>query len=164
MGKRSVKENKNIYQLSREAKELSREAASELLEYISPERIEKIESGKSEPHPDEVMTMEEQYGNPELCNYYCTHECPIGMKYVPKAKLSDFSQVTIDIIAALNAMSDEKDRLIAIARDGRVNDFERRDFDAILEKLNTIDRSIQGMKIWLNHAASTGKIDEAPDK
>ncbi|MBR5731682.1 MAG: helix-turn-helix transcriptional regulator, partial [Firmicutes bacterium] len=109
MGKRSVKENKNIYQLSREAKELSREAASELLEYISPERIEKIESGKSEPHPDEVMTMEEQYGNPELCNYYCTHECPIGMKYVPKAKLSDFSQVTIDIIAALNALSEEKD-------------------------------------------------------
>ena len=60
MGKRSVKENKNIYQLSREAKELSREAASELLEYISPERIEKIESGKSMPHPDEVLTMEEK--------------------------------------------------------------------------------------------------------
>ena len=117
MGKRSVKENKNIYQLSREAKELSREAASELLEYISPERIEKIESGKSMPHPDEVLTMEEQYENPELCNYYCTNECPIGMKYVPKARLSDFSQVTIDIIASLNALSEEKDRMIAIARE-----------------------------------------------
>ena len=161
MGKRSVKENKNIYHLSREAKELSREAASELLEYISPERIETIESGKSEPHPDEVMTMEEKYGNPELCNYYCTNECPIGMKYVPKAKLSDFSQVTIDIIAALNALSEEKDRMIAIARDGRVNDFERRDFDEILEKLSVLERSIQEMKIWLKYAESSGKMDEA---
>ncbi len=163
MGKRSVKENKNIYQLSREAKDLSREAASELLEYISPERIEKIESGKSMPHPDEVLTMEEQYGNPELCNYYCTNECPIGMKYVPKAKLSDFSQVTIDIIASLNALSEEKDRMIAIARDGRVNDFERRDFDEILEKLSELERSIQGMKIWIKYAAGTGKLDDPDD-
>ena len=161
MGKRSVKENKNIYQTSREAMELSREAASELLEYISPERIEKIESGKAVPHPDEVLTMEERYENPELCNYFCTHECPIGMKYVPEAKLTDFSQVTIDIIASLNALSEYKDRLIAIAVDGRVNDFERKDFDAILERLERTERSIQGMKIWIKHAASTGKLDEA---
>ena len=164
MGKRSVRENKNIYQLSREAKGLTREAASELLTYMSPERIEKIESEKSLPHPDEVLTMEQGYGNPELCNWYCTHECPIGIKYTPKASLKDLPQVTIDLIASLNSLQEDKDRLISIAVDGRVDDFERRDFDAILEKLNTIDRSIQGMKIWLNHAASTGKIDEAPDK
>ena len=161
MGKRSTKENKNIYQTSREALDLSREAASELLTYISPERIEKIESGKVMPHPDEVLTMEEGYKNPELCNYYCTHECPIGMKYVPQAKLKDFQQVTIDIIATVNALQAEKDKLIAIAIDGRVNDFERRDFDEILRKLDNVERSIQGMKIWIKHAAASGKLDEA---
>ena len=83
------------------------------------------------------------------------------MKYVPKARLSDFSQVTIDIIASLNALSEEKDRMIAIARDGRVNDFERRDFDEILEKLSELERSIQGMKIWIKYAASSGKLDDA---
>ena len=36
MGKRSVKENKNIYQTSREELGLSREAAAEVLEFISP--------------------------------------------------------------------------------------------------------------------------------
>ena len=163
MGKRSVKENKNIYQLSREAKGLSREAASELLEYISPERIEKIESEKAAPHPDEVLTMEERYENPELCNYYCTHECPIGMKYVPEAKLRDFSQVTIDIIASLNSLQEEKDRLIAIAVDGKVSDLERKDFDAILEKLSEAERSIQGMKIWIKYAEAAGKMEEAKD-
>ena len=70
MGKRSVKENKNIYQISRENMNLTRDAASELMVYISPERIEKIESGQVLPHPDEVLAMESGYRNPELCNYY----------------------------------------------------------------------------------------------
>ena len=163
MGKRSVKENKNIYQTSREAMGLSREAASELLEFMSPERIEKIESEKALPHPDEVLVMEEKYKNPELCNYFCTHECPIGMKYVPESGLKDFSQVALEILNGINQLSGEKDRLIAIAVDGRVNDFERKDFDEILEKLNSIDRSIQGLKIWVEHAKHAGKMDEALD-
>lgn len=161
MGKRSVKANKNIYQLSREAMELSREAASELLVHITPERIEKIESGKSLPHPDEVLTMEEGYKNAELCNYYCTRECPIGKKYVPQAQLKEFSQITVELLASLNALQQEKDRLIAIAVDNRVNDFERRDFDEIVEKLDRVDSSIQGMRIWIEHAGHFGKMDEA---
>ena len=113
------------------------------------------------PHPDEVLTMEKGYQNPELCNYYCTHECPIGMKYVPEASLKDFAQITVEILASLNAMEKEKNRLIEISVDGRVNDFERKDFDKILEKINAIDRSIQGLRIWVEHAANTGKLDEA---
>ena len=57
MGKKSTKENKNIYQLNRERLELTREKASELLESVTSDRIEKIESGKSLPHPDEVLAM-----------------------------------------------------------------------------------------------------------
>ena len=163
MGRRSVKENKNIYQLSREAAGLTREAAGEQMEFLSPERIEKIESEKTLAHPDEVMAMEACYRNPELCNYYCTHECPIGMKYVPEAQLKDFAQVAIELIAGISGLEKEKDRLAEIAIDGRVNDFERRDFDEILEKLNRIDRSIQGLKIWIEHAANTGKLDDAAE-
>ena len=42
MGRASIKENKNVYQLKREELGLSREKASELLECVPPERIEKI--------------------------------------------------------------------------------------------------------------------------
>ena len=42
MGKKSIKENKNIYQTSREAMEYTREKAGELMEYVSADRIEKI--------------------------------------------------------------------------------------------------------------------------
>lgn len=71
MGRISKKENKNIYQTRREELGLSRDKASELLETITPERIEKIENEKSTAHPDEVMLMAEKYKLPLLCNYYC---------------------------------------------------------------------------------------------
>ena len=43
MARISTKENKNIYQQIREDLQLSREAASELLQFIGPDRIEKID-------------------------------------------------------------------------------------------------------------------------
>lgn len=43
MGKRSVKANKNMFQVAREEMGLSRASASEQMEYISESRIEKIE-------------------------------------------------------------------------------------------------------------------------
>ena len=61
MGRASTKSNKNRYQLIREELGLSREKAGELLEAVTPERIEKIESGKSLPHPDEVLTIADKY-------------------------------------------------------------------------------------------------------
>ena len=70
MGRASTRENKNIYQTTREAMHLTREAAGELLESIPPERIEKIENERSLPHPDEVLTMAEKYKQPGLCNYF----------------------------------------------------------------------------------------------
>lgn len=160
MGRRSVKEDKNVYQLSREARSLTREAAGEALVFVSPERIEKIESGRTAPHPDEVLAMEDCYRNPELSNYYCTHECPIGMKYEQEAQLKSLAQVTVETLAALNAMEQEKNRLIEISVNGRIDALERLDFDRILEKLRAIDLSIRSMQIWLEHARQTGKIEE----
>ena len=43
MGRKSIKENKNYYQEIRESLNLTRDKASELLEFISADRIEKIE-------------------------------------------------------------------------------------------------------------------------
>ena len=74
----STKNKKTVYQIRREELGLSREKASELLEIIPPERIERIESGKFTAHPDEVMLMAEKYQDPQLCNYYCANECEIG--------------------------------------------------------------------------------------
>ena len=160
MGKRSVKENKNIYQQSREAAGLSREAAESIMTFVSADRIERIESGRSAPHPDEVMQMEQGYKSPELSNYYCTHECPIGMKYVEQAELKELPQLTVELLSALHAMEEERDRLIDMSVDGRVNSTERKQFNIILNKLTVLDRAIRGMRIWIEDAINTGKLDQ----
>ena len=149
MGKKSIKENKNIYQIAREELELTREKASELMVYVSPDRIEKIESEKSLPHPDEIIVMAEAYKKPELCNYFCSHECPIGQKYVPEVSVKDLSQIVLEILASLNSVEKEKNRLIEITADGEISKDELEDFKKISEQLDSISLSVDSLKLWV---------------
>lgn len=114
MGRKAAKENQTRYLTSRENANLSRAAASEVLGFVSEDRIERIEYEKSDPYPEEILAMAESYKDPELCNYYCSTKCPIGQKYVPKLKMKTLSQITLEILASLNAMKKEKNRLIEI--------------------------------------------------
>lgn len=159
MGKRSTKENKNIYQLYREEAELTREKASEQMEYISADRIEKIESEKSYPHPDEILVMADCYKKPNLCNYYCSHECPIGKEFVPEVRLKDLSQIVLEMLASLNAIDKDKNRLIEITADGKLTADEYRDFASIENQLNKISLSADALKLWLQQTIMDGKID-----
>lgn len=160
MGRKSTRENKNIYQISREAAALTREGAAELLEYISTDRIEKIESEKSLPHPDEILVMADIYKNPSLCNYYCSHECPIGQEYIPEVKLKELSQITLEMLASLNSLEKEKNRLIEITVDGVISDDEMRDFERIQEQLSQISLAIDSLQLWVQKAIADGKISQ----
>jgi hypothetical protein len=60
MPKISTKENKNEYFKRREELKLTRDQASELLEAIPADRIEKIENERVWPRPDEVKLMAEK--------------------------------------------------------------------------------------------------------
>ena len=160
MGRKSTKENKNIYQTSREAAGLTRESAAELLEYISSDRIEKIESEKSLPHPDEILAMADCYKNPSLCNYYCSHECPIGQEYVPEVKLKDLSQITLEMLASLNSLEREKTRLIEITVDGIISEDEKEDFERIQNQLSQISLAVDSLQLWVQKAIVDGKIGQ----
>ena len=160
MGKRSTKDNKNIYQLSREEVGLTREAAAELLEYISSDRIERIESEKSAPHPDEILAMSECYKNPSLCNYYCSHECPIGQEYVPEIKSKELSQITLEMLASLNSLEKEKNKLIEITVDGEISPDEMKDFEKIQDQLSQISMAIDSLTLWVKKAIADGRIAE----
>ena len=159
MGKKSIKENKNIYYQCREALGLSREKASELLVSIPPERIEKIENEKSLPHPDEVLVMSEGYKMPDLCNYYCSNECPIGKQYVPQVKIKDLSQIVLEMLASLNVIHRKQERLIEISADGRINDDEIKDFVYIQEELEKISITVETLQLWAEKMLAEKEID-----
>lgn len=161
MARVSTRENKNVYQQTRESLKLTREAASELLETLPPERIEKIENERSLPHPDEVLTMAEKYRQPSLCNYYCANQCPIGQEYVPEIKIKDLSQIVLEMLASLNAMSKRKERLIEITADGVIDENEVEDFVFIQQELERISITVETLQLWSEKMLATGVIDEA---
>jgi len=159
MARVSTKENKNRYQITREALKLTRESASELLETLAPERIEKIENDRLLPHPEEVMVMAEKYKQPGLCNYYCANQCPIGQQYVPEIKPKDLSQIVLEMLASLNSMQKEKDRLIEITVDGKISGDELQDFIAIQDQLEKISVAVETLQLWAERMLATGAID-----
>lgn len=159
MARASTKEKKNIYHKTREALQLTRETASELLESISPERIEKIENERSLPHPDEVLLMAEKYKQPSLCNYYCANQCPIGQQYVPEIKIKDLSQIVLEMLASLNSMSKQKERLIEITVDGKITGDELADFIYIQEVLERISIAVETLQLWSERMLAIGVID-----
>lgn len=159
MGRASVRENKNRYQLAREELGLTREKAAELLEVLSPERIEKIENERTDPHPDEVLLMSRKYKKPSLCNYYCANQCPIGREYVPEVRMGELSAIVLEMLASLNAVGKQKDRLIEIAADGVISGDEIDDFLRIRRELERISLTVEALQFWSENMLATGKID-----
>lgn len=159
MARVSTKDHKNIYFRLRDELGLSREKASELLESIPPERIERIENEKALPHPDEILVMAEKYKAPHLCNYYCANECPIGQQYVPEIEIKDLSQIVLEMLASLNAIHKKQERLIEITADGNIEEHEIEDFVRIQENLEKISITVETLQLWVEQMLANGKID-----
>ena len=153
MPRRSTRENKTVYQLSRERAGLTREAAAERMVFLTAARIEKIESERSAPHPEEVLAMAEAYRDPLLRNRYCTQECPIGKRYVPRAEEKSLSQITLEMVVTLNELMRDRDRLMEITVDGTISGEEERDFRGIRENLDRMSSAIESLKLWVDGAA-----------
>lgn len=159
MSRVSSKKEKTMYQICREELGYSREKASELLG-ISPERIERVENEKLAIYPEEVVLMAECYKNPNLCNYYCSNKCPIGIKYVPEIKVKELSRIVLEMLVSLNSMEKKKERLIEITVDGKISDKEMEDFVKIQNELEKMSVIIETLKLWSEQMIVEGKIDE----
>jgi len=95
--------------------------------------------------------MSKAYRKPELCNYYCSHECAIGKQSVPQLSNADnLPAIVLEILASLNTLSREKDRLIEISADGDISPDEMKDFEQIRNKLDELSVTIDSLKLWLD--------------
>ena len=161
MGRKSNKEDKSIFQEYREKLDLTREKASELIGFISPAKLEKIENGKVSVQPEDVIAMAQCYKAPELCNYYCSQECPIGQQYVPEIKVKDLAQIAVETLNSLNRISKEKDRLLEIVEDGQVTPDEYKDFFEIKKTLEKIALSVDTLQLWVDKSIADGHMESA---
>ncbi len=161
MGKKSVRSDKTPYQLAREEAGLTRAAADELMDFVSDSRIEKIENGKSAALPEDALAMASAYGRPELVNYYCSHECPIGRKYVPEVSVKELPQIVLEILDATGRIREEQESLIRIAADGDISDEEMQDFLRIRKKLTDLSESVSELQLWIDRAIARGRLDQS---
>ena len=160
MGRKSTKEDKNVYFQARTDAELTREGARERTS-ISESRIEKIELQNATPHPDEVLAMARAYGASSICNYYCSHDCRIGQEYVPEIRPRVLSQAVLEMLAALNDLEENKNRLIAITADGLIDESEVRDLVKIQSELSRVSMAIDSFNLWISEQVAAGVIDNS---
>ncbi|MBR2482028.1 MAG: XRE family transcriptional regulator, partial [Oscillospiraceae bacterium] len=92
--------------------------------------------------------------------YYCANQCPIGQQYVPEIKVKDLSQIVLEMLASLNSMNKQRERLIEITVDGTISGDEIRDFVAIQEELERISIAVETLQLWSERMLATGAIDE----
>ena len=139
---------------------MTREEASEAMLFVSDSRIEKYESGKSPVQPEEVLAMEKAYKKPGLCNYYCSHECPIGQEYVPEVKINGLANIVLKTLASMNSLDKAKDRFIEITADGEISEDELADFVKIQDGIEEISMAAESLSLWVSSMVASGKIDE----
>jgi hypothetical protein len=159
MARKSIRDNKSVYQIAREEKALTRAQASELMKTISEDRIDKIERGVLLPKAEDILAMAKCYKRPDLCNYFCTHECQIGKENIAEVRMEDLSQIVLEAIAALNRLETEKNRFIEIAVDGEIYEDEYKDFARIQNELNNISMAVSSLQLWVDKTIAEGKIN-----
>lgn len=157
MGKVSVKENKNIYQETREELGLSREKAADIIaeiengqySYLDKYRLVKIEDESVKIQPEDIVALSKAYKKPELRNYYCCNQCDIGKLDAPEVIYKDnVYEILVNMAISLESVNSKKGRLMEILADGKVDDDEIKDLDKILEELEKISMTVEAIQLW----------------
>ena len=156
MGRKSTKTNKSRYQITRENANMTRANVADITDnVISESKLEKIENGTQRVDPYDVVKLAEIYNNPELCNYYCTNECAIGAKFVPKVdNIHDLPRTTLQILSSLNQLQRDKETIIDIVSDGVVTEDEKGAFDEFRSHLDEMSLAIETLKLWVEKELS----------
>lgn len=127
----------------------SRAGAAEVLG-VSEDVVKDAELGLHKCIPvDLVMLMADAYNAPDLMNYFCLSECPIGKDREISDKMYTIDRVTVRLLKSLklSQLEQVKDRLLDIAEDGIVSVNEIEDLREILVYLGTISRTISELKL-----------------
>ena len=157
MGKVSIKENKNIYQDTREELGLSREKAAETIaeidngrySFLDKYRLVKIEDESVKIQPEDIVALSKAYNRPELRNYYCCHQCDIGKIDAPEVSdANNVHKTLVEMAVSLESVNSKKLRLMEILSDGKVDDAEISDLNKILEELEKISMTIEAIQLW----------------
>ena len=64
------------------------------------------------------------------------------------------------MLASLNSLDSQKNRLVEITADGVISDDELLDFVNIQKQLDQIGLTVDALKLWMSNTVAEGKIDK----
>lgn len=127
----------------------SREGAAELLG-MSVSSVSDAELGlqKCMP-PEKAVLMADLYNAPQLLNYYCLHECPIGRCQPISDEVVNIDRVTVKLLKSMRVdkLAQIKEKLLDIAEDGVISEEEKPDLKEILDYLEGLSRTVSELRI-----------------
>lgn len=130
MGQKATKSANSPYYLARiKAAEYndrlnSREGAAEIV-CIERTRMANIEAGNINPHPEEVNLMSDAYNAPELPNFYCSHQCPLGCGRVDELQPRNLESAAMKMERVTRGIKELAQTVSGICEDGQISDLER---------------------------------------
>lgn len=125
----------------------SRESAADCM-LIDRGRLYRIESGLTNPYPEEVVLMADLYNAPELRNFYCREMCPLGCD-TPKLELEDLDRISVRALSSFRKMSAAKEMLLDIVEDGVVSEEEKPELDKVMSTLDEVASIAQSLRVWV---------------
>lgn len=125
----------------------SREGAADIMS-IDRGRLYRIESGVTNPYPEEVHLMADLYNAPELRNYFCKNCCPLG-EDIPEANTSELDRITIKALSSFKRLDKTKDLLLDITEDGIISEKEKPEMEKVLSDLEELEAITQNLRIWI---------------
>lgn len=126
----------------------SREGAAERLG-MSVSAVADAELGLTKCMPvDKAVLMADLYNAPQLLNYYCLHECPIGCRHSISDEVVDIDRVTVKLLKGLRVdkLKEIKDSLLDIAEDGKITDDEKPELKEVLDYLDSLAKTVSELK------------------
>lgn len=122
------------------------ESAQDIV-HIERTRLIAIEKDQKTPYPEEVVSMAEVYHAPELCDQYCTGQCPIGKDRKPLL-YEDLNRISAQLMSSLYFLQSANDLVFSILEDGKVAQEEREAFRKVLQLLDKVSYGTQSLKLW----------------
>ena len=97
---------------------------------------------------DKAVLMADLYNAPQLLNYYCLHECPIGCRHSISDEVVDIDRVTVKLLKGLRVdkLEEIKDSLLDIAEDGKITDDEKPELKEVLDYLDSLAKTVSELK------------------